>query len=212
MSKNDKSEEEAYSRIISYMNDHRKDCLYIFAWNLFNFSVEGMKSVSMQTINSNSFTLSIQTSKGKIEKTHKFNPPLLSAQESRDRLMKLYNQLSIARWPRGIPPFIALGLWLSMLFSLVQAKELLTFQIVKNVQSLTLKIYGTPSNAAMALVLLIAIHTFETAYAMYNLRNIPFSAKAKRSWMSLTFLLGYPMLIQTIALSKTVSSKSVKAD
>jgi hypothetical protein len=72
-------------------------------------------------------------------------------------------------------------------------------------------IFQTPKIASYCLVLMVVLHAFEGCLTIFLLRNINLPAGAKQTWLSSTFLLGYPVVAKAYKLSTTVK-KSVKHD
>lgn len=143
---------EALDSYIKVMNEQRLDTLLLFTWNLFN--IQNVKSVKMIKLDYNSFTLKITIKsmlppfKKDIEKKYNFNPPLLNASEAKSRISSLNDRYSLVHFPMNGGTLISLGLWISSLCSIIQAKELLQFSVFVKLRDLSLQIYGTPEFAA----------------------------------------------------------------
>lgn len=205
---------EIFQRIIGYMNEQRPDTLLLFAWNLFGY--KNASQATMTAIDNNSFTLVIKNKSfipiyhHNVTKTYNFNPPLLNPNESRDRLVRLSEKYSYCPWPSGGAGYITVGIWIALIFSMIQAKELLEFQFFRTIRNYALKLFGSAENAAFIFVIMIVLHVAELIYNLYLLKDITLTSAAKQSWVYLILLLGLPVTMQVFTLSSVAAKKSKK--
>ena len=205
------TETEGFDRVMTYMNTECGDSLLLYAWNLFN--EKNANSAQIVDINKDKFTLRIKTSgvikafDYSVDKVFNFRPQLLSVAESRERLFRLTTKCSVVVWPPGLGPYVSIGLWVSMLLCIAQAKEILQYTIIQKLREYSLLIFRTPEVAAYGLILMIVVHVFESVYVIYLLRHIAFSPGGKQTWISLTFLLGAPITLKAYELSCAASKR-----
>lgn len=62
----------------------------------------------------------------------------------------------------------------------------------------------------IGLVFIIVAHSAEALMVFYFLRNVNFANGAKQTWISLTLLLGYPVLVLAHELSIAAKPKEDK--
>jgi hypothetical protein len=207
-------DKEIYTRIIGYMNEQRPETLLLFAWNLFGY-VNASQAV-MTSIDAKSFTLQIKNQSfipmmhKTVMKTYNFNPPLLNASESRDRLVRLSDKYSYCPFPSGGGPYITIMLWLTIIFGIIQAKELLQYEWIRWMHEKSMSIFGSPENAAYALALVIILHSLELVYMLYIFRNLKLPSDAKQSWINKMLFLGVPVTMLAWTLTSVTKKQSKK--
>ena len=185
-----------------YMNLERPQNLLLLAWNYFgkiHATAAEIESITDQGCNMFIYT--------EAEKEHVFLPfskddvPITDVTKLASILSKLFNKYSNACRPQyALGSFFVL-LWAFLLLAVASEADVLRYPFLQLIRPYALACIR-PTIALWALIFLILSHTVEGLYVVYlfYLANIPKHAMV--SWVSMTFIFGWPYTSKAMLLAK----------
>ena len=122
---------------------------------------------------------------------YEFTSSPTNPEELESELHTLRTASKLAIWPVGPIPFISIFLWLFLIAGMVGKYKQGSpyFNFLKALASYVF----SPDNAKIALGVLAGTHLLEAFYVGYILQPLRLGTVGTLSWMSLSFLLGYPV-------------------
>lgn len=137
--------------------------------------------------------------KEKVSDSYEFTSSPQNKADVQSELQSLRSASALAVWPSGPAPFISLFLWLFFIAGMVSKYK--PGSPYFNFLKLFASYFLSPANAKIGLYIVAGSHLLEACYVGYILRPLKLGTVGALSWMSLTFILGFPVTQKAMFLS-----------
>jgi hypothetical protein len=202
---NNQEDKDAYTNIVTYMNNERPGTLLTYAWNL--CGKNNACYAIMTSMNSIGFTLDVSTKSKKTSTCeYKFALELSSPNQARSILMDLHEVSSVTTFPPE--GYFSILLWLIFFIGNANKTNLGSFGYLND---LVLMILRKQIYATYGLIFLIVSHSLESLYVFYLCYQMKMPLSIIMSWCSLDLLLGFPTT-QQVKLLHSVTTKKRKSN
>ena len=161
---------------------------------------------SVTDVDKEKITFEIETkhwrtgAKERVSDVYEFTSSPSDATEVQKEITSLQSASTLAVWPSGPAPFISIILWLFLIAGMVGKYK--PGSPYFNFLKLFASYFLSPANARIGLYLVAGSHFLEACYVGYILKPLKLGTMGSLSWMSLTFILGFPVTQKAMFLSR----------
>lgn len=175
----------------------------MLAWAVFG-RVDATKA-RVTNVDHEKLTIEMETkhwrtgAKENVSDSYEFTSSPQNKTEIQSEIQSLQSASALAVWPSGPAPFISLFLWLFLIAGMVSKYK--PGSPYFNFLKLFASYFLSPANAKIGLYLVAGSHLLEACYVGYILKPLKLGTVGSLSWMSLTFILGFPVTQKAMFLS-----------
>jgi hypothetical protein len=160
---------------------------------------------SVADVDKDKITFEVETkhwrtgTKETVSDIYEFTSSPTNSTEVQNEINSLRSASTLAVWPAGPAPFISIILWLFLIAGMVGKYK--PGSPYFNFLKLFASYFLSPANARIGLYLVAGSHLLEACYVGYILKPLKLGTVGSLSWMSLTFILGFPVTQKAMFLS-----------